>query len=226
VTRPPSPVPHLPTPSRLFVATRSDGKAREIRDIFAGLPFVLEFPADRLFERRPEEADLERGATYAENAVAKARYFAERSGLPTCADDSGVEVDALGAAPGVHSARFADLYGDGGRGTGDGSLDAANNALLLEKLAGVPRERRGARYRCVVAYLQTPTAVPEIVEAVCEGSILVEARGTGGFGYDPLFLSSDLDTTFGEARPAAKHRVSHRGRAFRALIEVLLRRSL
>lgn len=222
----PSPVPGLPAARRLFVATRSDGKAREIRDIFAGLPFVLEFPADRLFERRPEEADVERGATYAENAVAKARYFAERSGLPTCADDSGIEVDALGGAPGVYSARFAELYGERGMGKGEGSLDARNNALLLARLAGVPPERRGARYRCIVAYLQTPTAVPEIVEAVCEGSILVEGRGTGGFGYDPLFLSSDLERTFGEARPAAKHRVSHRGRAFRALIEVLLRRSL
>ncbi|MGH7645991.1 MAG: non-canonical purine NTP pyrophosphatase [Gemmatimonadales bacterium] len=226
MTPPPSPVP-LPPPSfRLFVATRSDGKAREIREIFADLPFVLAFPADRLFERRPEEADLERGTTYAENAVAKARYFAERSGLPTCADDSGIEVDALGGAPGVHSARFGELYGERGQGNGEGDLDAENNALLLAKLAAVPLERRGARYRCVVAYLQTPAAVPEIVEAVCEGAILPEARGTGGFGYDPLFFSSDLGTSFGEARPAAKHRVSHRGRAFRALIEVLLRRSL
>jgi XTP/dITP diphosphohydrolase len=211
---------------RLFVATRSPGKAREIREILAGLPFVLEFPADRMLERRADEADLERGTTYAENAVAKARYFAERSGLPTCADDSGIEVEALGGAPGVHSARFAERYGDEGRGTGEGSIDAANNALLLAKLADVPPERRGARYRCVVAYIQTPTAAPEIVEAVCEGAILVEPRGTGGFGYDPLFFSTDLGMSFGEARPAAKHRVSHRGRAFRALSEVLLRRAM
>jgi len=226
VTRPPSPVPRPPSSFRLFVATRSPGKAREIREILAGLPFVLEFPADRMLERRADEADLERGATYAENAVAKARYFAERSGLPTCADDSGIEVEALGGAPGVHSARFAERYGEAGGGKGEGDLDARNNTLLLAQLAGVPPERRGARYRCVVAYLQTPTAAPEIVEAVCEGTILVEPRGTGGFGYDPLFFSTDLGESFGEARPAAKHRVSHRGRAFRALSEVLLRRTL
>ncbi|MGH7675461.1 MAG: non-canonical purine NTP pyrophosphatase [Gemmatimonadales bacterium] len=226
MTPPPSAVPPRPQPTRLFVATRNEGKAREIREIFAELPFVLEFPAERLLEHRPEEADLERGATYAENAVAKARYFAERSGLPTCADDSGIEVGALGGAPGVHSARFAELYGDRRMGRGSGDDDTVNNALLLAKLEGVPPERRSARYRCVVAYLQTPAAVPEIVEAVCEGGVLLEPRGNGGFGYDPLFLSSDLGISFGEARPAAKHRVSHRGRAFRALIEVLLRRSL
>ncbi len=209
---------------RLLVATRNEGKAREIRDIFAGLPFDLVFPADRLLQRLPEEADLERGTSFAENAVAKARYFARRSGLPTLAEDSGLEVDALGGAPGVHSARFAALSGAGTRGT-DGPPDAANNALLLERLAGVEAERRTARYRCVVAYLERPVAAPQLVEATCEGLILSAPRGTGGFGYDPLFLSTDLQTSFAEAPPAAKHRVSHRGRAFRALIEVLLRRS-
>jgi XTP/dITP diphosphohydrolase len=202
---------------KLFVATRNEGKAREIREMFAGLPFELSFPTDRLLERLPEEADLERGTSYAENAVAKARYFAQRSGLPTVADDSGIEVAALGGAPGVRSARWAGVPGTG--------ADAANNALLLEKLARVPEEARGARYRCVVAFLAVASSVPELVEAACDGFILPEPRGTGGFGYDPLFYSPDLQMTFGEATPAAKHRVSHRGRAFRALIEVLLRRS-
>lgn len=199
---------------KLLVATRSAGKSREIRALFSGLPFELVFPADLLLPRLPEEVDLEQASTYASNAVAKARYFGERSGLPACADDSGLEVDALGGAPGPHSARFA----------GPSAGDAANNALLLEKLAGVPEADRTARYRCVVAYLQTPTAVPELVEATCEGYILPEPRGAGGFGYDPLFFSKDLQMSFGEAPAAAKQRVSHRGRAFRALIEVLLRR--
>ncbi|MBI4419663.1 MAG: non-canonical purine NTP pyrophosphatase, partial [Gemmatimonadetes bacterium] len=103
--------------------------------------------------------------------------------------------------------------------------DALNNALLLERLRALPDERRAARYRCVVAYVAHATAVPEIVEATCEGYITTEPRGTGGFGYDPLFYATDLRMTFGEAPTAAKHRVSHRGRAFRALIEVLLRRA-
>lgn len=204
---------------KLLVATRSPGKTREIREIFAGLPFDVAFPADRFLEPLPDEADLERGASYVENAVAKARYFAARAGLPAVADDSGIEVEALGGAPGPRSARWA---GGGGGGT---DADAANNALMLEKLAGVPEERRAARYRCVVAFLATPSSVPEIVEATCDGFILTEPRGTGGFGYDPLFYSPELRMSFGEAPPAAKHRVSHRGRAFRALIEVLLRRS-
>jgi len=198
---------------KLLVGTRSPGKTREIRELFAGLPFDVAFPGDRLLEPLPEEADLERSSSYAENAVAKARYFAARGGLPTVADDSGIEVEALGGAPGPRSARWS-LEGN----------DAANNALLLEQLAGVPDERRGARYRCVVAFLATPSSVPEIVEATCEGFIVTEPRGTGGFGYDPLFFSPELHMSFGEAPPAAKHRVSHRGRAFRALIEVLLRR--
>ncbi len=201
----------------LLAATRSPGKAREIRELFAGLPFELAFPADRFLAPLPDEADVEGGAGYVENAVAKARYFATRSGLPTVADDSGIEVDVLGGAPGVRSARFSGVEGPG--------ADAANNALLLEKLAGVPEEQRVARYRCVVAFLAAPSAVPEIVEATCDGFILTEPRGQGGFGYDPLFYSPELQMSFGEAPPAAKHRVSHRGRAFRALIEVLLRRS-
>jgi len=204
---------------KLLIATRSPGKQREIRDLLAGLPFTVLFPVDCGLERRPQEDDLESGTSYAENAVAKARHFAERSGLPTVADDSGIEVTGLGGAPGVRSARWA-----GGAG-GTDTADARNNALLLERLAGVADAERGARYRCVVAYLDTPTAVPEIVEATCEGSILRAPRGGGGFGYDPLFFSPDLQASFAEVPPAAKHRVSHRGRAFRALIEVLLRRS-
>ena len=202
---------------KLLIATRSDGKTREIRDLFVGLPFELVFPADRFLERLPDEADLERGTSFAENAVAKARYFAKRGQVPTLAEDSGLEVDALDGAPGVFSARWAQMHGrEGG--------DAANIALLLERLADVPAEQRTARYRCVVAYLETPLAKPQLVEATCDGRILLERRGNGGFGYDPLFYSDELGTTFGEAAMPAKQRISHRGRAIRALIEVLMRR--
>ncbi len=199
---------------KLLIGTRSPGKTREIRELFAGLPFEISFPADRLLEPLPEEADLERTTSYVENAVAKARYYATRSGLAAVADDSGIEVDALGGAPGPRSARWS--------ATGS---DAENNTLLLERLTGVSDDKRSAHYRCVVAFLATPSSVPEIVEATCDGFILTEPRGSGGFGYDPLFYSDELHMTFGEAPPSAKHRVSHRGRAFRALIEVLLRRA-
>lgn len=203
---------------RLLFATRNPGKAFEIRDLFTGLPFDLVFPVDRFLERLPDEADLERGTSFAENAVAKARYFAKRGDIPTLAEDSGIEVDALDGAPGVFSARWAEMHGAG-------AGDAANNALLLARLATVPEAQRTARYRCVVAYLETPLAKPQLVEATCEGRILTAPRGSGGFGYDPLFYSLDLQLAFGEAPLAAKQRVSHRGRAIRALIEVLVRRA-
>ena len=206
---------------KLLVATRSPGKAREIRELLADTPWQVAFPDALGLERLPEEDDLEHTDSYVGNAVAKARHFAQRSGLPTVADDSGIEVDALGGAPGVRSARFALEQGSVAPGQ---SLDEANNALLLERLAGVPEERRTARYRCVVAYLAGPAEAPEIVEATCEGRVLPAPRGSGGFGYDPLFFSDDLERGFGEVPVAMKHGVSHRGRAFRALVEVLLRR--
>jgi XTP/dITP diphosphohydrolase len=202
---------------KLLVATRNAGKTREIRDLFAGLPFELAFPVDQFLERLPDEPDLELGTSFAENAVSKARYFAKRGNVPTLAEDSGLEVDALDGAPGVFSARWAQMHGAR-------AGDAANNALLLERLAGVPEAQRTARYRCVVAYLEAPLAKPQLVEATCEGRILEAPRGSGGFGYDPLFFSTDLSMTFAEAPMPAKQRVSHRGRAIRALVEVLVRR--
>lgn len=208
---------------RLLVATRSPGKTREIRELVAGSPFDVVFPDDLGLERVPAEDELEATGTYVGNAVAKARHFAQRSGLPTAADDSGLEVDALSGAPGVHSARFASQHGAVPPGQ---SIDDANNALLLARLAEVPEARRTARYRCVVAYLAAPGDAAEIVEATCEGRVLPELRGSGGFGYDPLFFSDDLQRGFGEVPAAVKHAVSHRGRAFRALLEVLQRRSV
>jgi XTP/dITP diphosphohydrolase len=209
--------PPLP-PMKLLIATRNEGKTQEIRDLFVGLPFEIVFPQDQFLERLPDEGDLERGTSFAENAVAKARYFAKRGAVATLAEDSGLEVDALDGAPGVFSARWAQMHG---AGTGD----AANNTLLLERLAGIPEAQRTARYRCVVAYLETPLAKPQLVEASCEGRILTAPRGSGGFGYDPLFFSIELGQTFAEAALPAKQRVSHRGRAIRALVEVLVRRA-
>lgn len=204
---------------KLLVGTRSTGKAAEIRALLHGLPLEPVFPDEQYLAREPTEVDLERATTYVENAVAKARYFAQRGALPTVADDSGLEVDALAGAPGVRSARWA------GAASGADDQDHRNNDRLLRELVGVPEDRRSARYRCVVAYLEKADGVPEIVEASCEGFILEAPRGVGGFGYDPLFYSSELQMSFGEAPAAAKHRVSHRGRAVRALVEVLLRRS-
>jgi len=212
------------TTQKLLIGTRSPGKTREIRDLFAGLPFQIMFPDERFLDRLPLEADLETGVTYAENAIAKARYFARASGMATLADDSGLEVDALAGAPGAYSARFAILEGRADTETG-AALELANTRLLLERLEGVAEAQRTARYRCVVAYLSHPEAAPQLVEATCEGRILTAPRGTAGFGYDPVFWSTDLAMGFAEASLAAKQRVSHRGRAFRALLEVLVRRS-
>lgn len=186
------------------------------------MPFEVQFPADWFLDRLPEEEDLESGTTYAENAVLKARYFAERvrGQIATVADDSGLEVDALDGAPGVHSARWA------GAGATDAAQDARNNAKLVAALQGVPEKRRTARYRCVVAFLDRLNGTPELVEATCEGRIILEPRGAGGFGYDPYFFCPELGLTFGEASLPAKERVSHRGRAFRALAEMLLRRGV
>lgn len=201
---------------QLLVGTRSPGKTREILELFQSLPFTLVVPADLGLEPLPEEDDLESTDSFHENAVLKARYFAKRSGgLATVAEDSGLEVDALDGAPGPRSARWSGVRGPG--------TDEANNRLLVERLKGVPEAARTARYRCVAVFLAAPGASPKWVEAVTEGRILRAPRGTGGFGYDPLFYSTELGMTFAEASPAAKQRVSHRGRAFRALIELVLR---
>jgi XTP/dITP diphosphohydrolase len=196
------------------VGTRSAGKVREVQEILAGLPAVeLAFPGNAFLPFEPAEDTIEQGTTFAENAVLKARHFADRSGLPTVAEDSGIEVDALGGAPGVRSKRFA----------GD---DAANNRKLLELLAGTPAAHRTARYHCVAAYVARPDAEAVLFHGITEGRILEGAEGSGGFGYDPLFYSFELGQSFGLAAPHAKHQVSHRGRAFRAFKDYLLRKSV
>lgn len=200
---------------KLLVATRSRGKQREALALLAHAGADVTFPLDLGLVESPEEAVLEHGQTFEANARAKAEYFARRSGLPTLADDSGLEVLSLGGEPGVRSKRWA------GAGGTDAEVDAANNAVLLRRLAGAPEAKRAARYRCVLAWVPVRGAVPRIFEGACAGRIVEAPRGTGGFGYDPLFFSEELGKTFGEAEPEEKDAVSHRGRAFRAFVEHL-----
>jgi XTP/dITP diphosphohydrolase len=199
----------LTTP--FLIATRSAGKRREIVQILRDVPCRLVFPDDLGLLERADEERLETADSFEGNARRKAEYFARLTGLPTAADDSGLEVFSLGGQPGVRSRRFAMFAGP------PDQQDAANNAALLGRLAGAPAPRRRARYRCVIAYFQRPDAIPMTFEGTCLGAIAPAPRGGGGFGYDPLFLSDDLGKTFGEVGPDEKHAVSHRGRAFRAL---------
>jgi len=199
----------------LLVATRSAGKQREFTRLLAPQGVRLAFPDDVGLAPRSEEDGLELSDTFEANARHKAEYFARRSGLATVADDSGLEVFALGGAPGVRSRRWA-----GASGTTD-EVDAANNAELMRRLAGASPERRRARYRCVLVLLREPGAIPERFEGSCAGRILDAPIGTGGFGYDPYFYSDELAKSFGEATPEEKDGVSHRGRAVRALAAAL-----
>jgi XTP/dITP diphosphohydrolase len=193
---------------KLLIATRNQGKKSEIKDILCELENAeVVFPDDLGLIEAAAEEGLESGNSYAENARLKAEHFTRLTGLPTAADDSGIEVFALGGAPGVRSRRFALPAAD---------QDAANNAELLRRLIGAPAAKRRARYRCVVVYVDRPGGAAHTFEGICGGSILEAERGTGGFGYDPLFLSDDINKSFGEAEAEAKHQVSHRGRAFRA----------
>ena len=204
---------------KLLVATRNAGKQRELRALLAEIPYDIVFPDDRGLEERRDEAGIEDADSFEGNARRKAEYFARRSRLPTVAEDSGLEVFALGGAPGVRSRRFAfPSRAD------PAEQDAANNAELLRRLAGAPDDRRRARYRCVVCFLERHDGVPHLFEGACLGRVLAAPAGTGGFGYDPQFHSDDLGTSFGLATPEAKASVSHRGRAFRAFVDWLTSR--
>jgi XTP/dITP diphosphohydrolase len=164
-----------------------------------GLPFVLTSLADHF---DPLPAVPETGATFLDNALLKARWVYRQKGGWVLADDSGLEVDALGGLPGVRSARFA----------GEGAGSAANNLLLLERLRDVPPERRTARFRCVLVFVRAAESYFS-AEGVCEGVITTAPRGSGGFGYDPLFVPKGCTRTFAELTAREKHAISHRGRA-------------
>lgn len=198
--------PRVPAP-RVVLATRNPGKAREIATIYGhrGITWLTldDFPGIR-----PEE---EVGATYAENAAAKAMAASSATGLPALADDSGIEVDALGGAPGVHSARFL----------GAAATDAERNARLLDLLTDVHPEGRTARYRAAVA-VAVPDGSVRVFEGKCEGHIATSSRGSGGFGYDPIFVPEGDARTMAEVPAEIKNHISHRARALRAAEPYLL----
>jgi XTP/dITP diphosphohydrolase len=190
------------TLTKLLVATNNPGKVREFKKLLAGLPVEITFPAQEGLNLNVEES----GETFADNAGLKARAYAQASGLLTLADDSGLEVDALGGAPGVRSARYA----------GPGAGDEDRYRKLLAALAGVPETQRTARFRCVVA-LARPDGTLHTADGTCEGQIGFEPRGEHGFGYDPVFLVDGYDgQTLAELPPDLKNEISHRARAVQA----------
>lgn len=194
----------------LVLASRNAKKLKELQALLAPLGYRL-----RLVSEFADEAAEETAPTFVENALLKARHAARVSGLPAIADDSGLEVDALKGAPGVWSARFA----------GEPSDDAANNAKLLQALRGVPSTQRSARFVSALALLrhaEDPT--PVLALGYWPGLILDAPRGADGFGYDPLFWVPSLGKTSAELAPALKNRISHRGRAMRALLKQLRER--
>lgn len=195
------------TPSRIVLASNNANKAREFGQLLAGLQ--IEVVPQAAFH--VSEVD-ENGLSFVENALIKARHAAQHSGLPALADDSGLEVDALRGAPGIYSARYA----------GAGAGDQDNVKKLLHELKAVPAAQRTARFQCVLVYLrhaQDPT--PIICQGTWEGQILTEARGTNGFGYDPVFFVPDQHCSAAELAPEVKNALSHRARALRCIVAAL-----
>jgi len=191
---------------RLVLATRNLHKVREIREILGDLSVEILSAAD--FPDLP--ALTEDGSTLEENALRKARVVFQATGLPTLADDSGLEVFYLAKRPGVHSARYA----------GANATYEENNKKLLRELKGVPPRRRNAQFRCAVAFVSERGE--HVVEGVTEGTIVEEPRGAGGFGYDPLFQPAGFQQTYAEMLPELKNKISHRAKALERL-KVLLR---
>jgi XTP/dITP diphosphohydrolase len=190
----------------LLLASQNPGKLAEMKELVAGLPFRVVSPADLGIREAPDET----GKSFLENAVLKARHYARRSGRLTVADDSGLSVDALDGGPGLYSSRFG----------GEGASDGDRNRLLLETLAGVPAERRGACFTSAVAVARDGEVLFQTVATV-QGRIADAPRGANGFGYDPLFFDPPFGRTFGEVAPEEKARVSHRGQAFARLRDFL-----
>jgi XTP/dITP diphosphohydrolase len=193
-------------PTDLLLASQNPGKLAEMRQLVEGMPFRIVGPRDVGIAGSPDET----GTTFIENAILKARHYSKESGLLAVADDSGISVEALGGGPGLHSSRFG----------GEGATDEDRNRLLLERLRGVPTEKRGARFTSAVAVARGGEILFQAVETV-EGRIAEETRGSNGFGYDPLFFYPPYGRTFGEVPREMKDRVSHRGKAFARLREFL-----
>lgn len=192
---------------QLLIATRNSGKVREFERHLADLPVFLRSLTDFPEVTEPEET----GATFAENARQKARYYAEQTGISALADDSGLEVEALGGAPGVFSARYA----------GEDARDEQRIEKLLEQLAATEDERRRARFACAIAVANARGEIKNVVEAACDGTIAQTARGANGFGYDSIFIPDGFSRTFGELSDDIKQQISHRARASAKIIQYL-----
>lgn len=191
---------------KLLIATHNPGKIEEYEELLAGLPLELTYPAQEGLDIEVAET----GASFAENARLKAAAYARASGLVALADDSGLEVDALGGEPGIHSARYA----------GTGASDKERYRLLLEKLREVPWEERTARFRCVIA-VATPGGQVHTAEGICEGIIAFAPKGEHGFGYDPVFYLQEYGKTMADLPPETKNKISHRARAVQRAREIL-----
>jgi non-canonical purine NTP pyrophosphatase (RdgB/HAM1 family) len=196
----------------VLFATSNEHKVTEVRAILRPLGISVRSLAD-VADAPPEP--VEDGVTFEDNARLKARYYARALGVTCIAEDSGLEVDALGGAPGVYSSRFS------GEGGPRDRRDEANNEKLLRELAGVPPEQRQARFVCVASVAEPAGRILAEARGTYEGIIAADARGSGGFGYDPLLFLPDLGCTSAELSPEEKHARSHRGMAFRALAEQL-----
>ena len=192
---------------RVVLASSNVGKLRELASLLAPLGFDL-IAQNTLGVETPPET----GATFADNALLKARHAAAATRLPALADDSGIEVDALEGRPGIYSARYA----------GEGASDQDNLRKMLGELRDVPAEKRTARYQCVIAFVSMAAdPMPILVSGTWDGSLICEPRGLGGFGYDPIFIPRGFDRTAAELEPAEKNSLSHRGQALRALVAQL-----
>ncbi|MGP1519565.1 MAG: RdgB/HAM1 family non-canonical purine NTP pyrophosphatase [Haemophilus parainfluenzae] len=190
---------------KIVLATGNKGKVKEMADVLADFGFEVIAQTDLGIES-PEET----GLTFVENAILKARYASEKSGLPAIADDSGLVVDALNGAPGLYSARYAGVDGD--------EADAKNREKLLAELADVPTERRQAKFVSTIVLLQHPSdPSPIIAQGECDGQIIYEEKGENGFGYDSLFFSPEKDCTFAELETVEKKKISHRAKALAVL---------
>lgn len=192
---------------KLLIATNNPHKLEEYGEILAGLPVILTSPQAEGLDLDPDET----GSTFEENAIIKALAFAASSGLPTLADDSGLEVDALSGEPGIYSARYQNTAKDDHRG---------RCQIVLNQLAHVPWPQRSARFRCVVA-VATPAGLVGTVNGTVDGFINYEPKGENGFGYDPIFYFPEFGQNLAEVSSEAKHSVSHRGRAGRAAVPLI-----
>jgi XTP/dITP diphosphohydrolase len=195
---------------RVVLASGNSGKLRELASLLA--PFGFDLVSQSTLGI---ETPAETGTTFAENALLKARHAAAITSLPALADDSGIEVDALGGRPGIYSARYA----------GEGASDQANLRRMLEEMREIPASQRTARYQCVIAFVTTATdRAPILATGTWEGRLISEPRGLGGFGYDPIFVPRAFDRTAAEFDPGEKNSLSHRGQALRALVTELQNR--